>query len=103
MITAIIIICVLIAILRWIKTDRKYKEAQVKAMTPEQPKEPERDDTEYTIKIPKDKKLNRVQWYGSGTWKYWEDDRPAGYQAQTFEYSHQKRDGVDYLTVIEES
>jgi hypothetical protein len=102
MITCIIFICVLIAAFKWIKADRKYKEAQVKAME-EKPEEPEFDDTEYTIKIPKDKKLNRVQWYGSGSWKYWEDDRPAGYKAQTYEYTHQKRDGIDYLTVIEES
>ena len=103
MITALIILCILVGFYRWLKADRKYKQARTKALKkPDKPAH-EPDDTEYTVRIKKYKKLNRVQWMGSGSWKYWEEDRPEGYIPQTYEYNHQKRDGIDYLVVIEES
>ena len=103
MITFLIIVFAAIAIIRWVNSDRKYKEAQTRAMTPQKKEEPEVDDTEYTVHIAKDKKLDRVQWIGDGTWKYWDVDRPSDYKAQTYEYNHKKRNGVDYLIVIEDS
>lgn len=104
MITAIIFLCLLIGLIKWLKTDREYKKTQINSMNrgPQQDEE-EPNDTEYTVRIRRDKKLNRVQWNGDGDWLYWEDYREPGYIPQTYEYSHKKRDGVDYLVVIEES
>ena len=103
MITALVFLCVLIAIYRWLKADRKYKQARTKALKkPDKPAH-EPDDTEYTVRIKKHQKLNRVQWIGSGRWKYWEEVRPMGYIPQTYEFKHEKRDGTDYLIVVEDS
>lgn len=100
MITAILILCVIIALIKWIKADRKYKEAKIKAMdTPG----PVPNDTTRTVRIKKRKKLNRIQWMGDGRWKYWVEDRPDGYIPQTYEYDHKKPDGVDYLVIVEDS